>query len=399
MRRKLAAWGAMGFCAVLLPTAAGQEKGTTSEPPPVLTTVEGKNVATAAQWPARREEILELFRKNVYGRTPETRFQTTWKVESTDPKAMGGAATLKLVRVQVASEHGKLAFRLILFVPNKRAAPAPAFLLICNRGLENIDPTREKKSPFWPAETLIERGFAAAAFHNAEIDPDKHDGFHDGVHPLLDGKAERPDDAWGTIAAWAWGASRAMDYLVQDGDVDGKKVAVVGHSRGGKTALWAGASDDRFAIAVSNDSGCSGAALARGKKGETIAMINRAFPHWFCTNYKKFNGKEDELPLDQHLLIAGIAPRAVYVASATKDLHADPAAEYRAWRLAAPAWKLHGLEGEIPLDPPAAGEARHLGAMGCHLREGGHDLTAEDWGRFLEFAEKLYSAKGAPGKP
>jgi pimeloyl-ACP methyl ester carboxylesterase len=356
----------------------------------------GQPVKTPEQWRARRAEIVELFCQHVFGRVPETAYTTTWKVESTDTAAMGGAATLKLVRISVATQQGSLAFRLILFVPNKRSAPAPSFLLICNRGTENIDPTRRQRSEFWPAELLIEGGFAAAAFHNAEIDPDQDDGFHDGIHPLLDGHKPRTDDSWATIAAWAWGASRAMDYLVRDADLDQRQVAVIGHSRGGKTALWAGAQDERFALVVSNDSGCTGAALSRGKAGETVKMINASFPHWFCANYKRFNDREDQLPLDQHLLVAAIAPRAVYVASASEDRHADPQAEYRSWRLASAAWQLLGDTGAVPAEPPAVGSPLHLGRMGYHLREGGHDLKAYDWREFMAFAKRLYRIPALP---
>ena len=184
-----------------------------------------------------------------------------------------------------------LTIHLCLFVPNQARKPAPAFLLICNRSPDNIDPTRKNKSEFWPAEEVIARGYAIAAFYNADVDPDKNDGFKDGIHGMLDG-GTRPPDAWGTLAAWAWGASRCMDYLVTDPDIAKDKVAVIGHSRGGKTALWAGAEDERFAMACSNDSGCGGAALSRRqtKDKETVARINKSFPHWFNENFKAYGG-------------------------------------------------------------------------------------------------------------
>ena len=234
----------------------------------------------------RRPEILELFRKNVYGRVPETPYEKSFKVVNEDKTAMGGTATLKQVEITITAEGKSLVIHLTLFTPNNAQKPVPAFLLIDNRGPANTDPTRKVKSEFWPAEEVVARGYGMAVFYNADVDPDNFDDFKNGIHGLLD-KNPRPDDAWGTIAAWAWGASRCLDYLVTDKDIAGDKVAVVGHSRGGKTALWAGAEDPRFAMVVSNESGCGGAALARRRFGETVSRINTSFPHWFCSNYRK----------------------------------------------------------------------------------------------------------------
>jgi hypothetical protein len=230
-----------------------------------------------------RPEILELFRKNVFGRVPETSFEKSFKVISTDKKALNGAATLKLIDINISSDEKALVIHLTLFTPNKAGKPAPVFLLIDNRGPANTDPSRKVKSEFWPVEEAIARGYGMAVFSNADVDPDNFDGFKNGIHALLD-KKPRTGDSWGALAAWGWGASRCLDYLITDKDVAGSKVAVVGHSRGGKAALWAGAEDQRFAMVVSNESGCGGAALARRQYGETIERISTSFPHWFCSN-------------------------------------------------------------------------------------------------------------------
>jgi hypothetical protein len=254
---------------------------------------------------------------------------------------MDGTATRKQVKITYRGPGGEGSIKLVLFTPNNAGKPAPCFVLICNRPADaNIDPERKHKSPCWPAEQMIARGYAAAAFYNGDVDPDKDDGFKDGVHGIFDPQSGRKPDSWGTIAAWAWGASRVMDYLVTDPAIDPMKIGVVGHSRGGKTALWAGAEDERFAMVVSNCSGNTGAMLARRRqpKAETIAVINKSFPHWFNENYKQYGGREDALPIDQHMLAALIAPRLLYIASKTQDLWADPEGEFLTGVYASPAY-------------------------------------------------------------
>jgi hypothetical protein len=359
--------------------------------PDVLTTLDGKKVLQKKEWnEIRRPEVLELFRKNVFGRVPETPYKTNFNVTNLDKKAMNGAATLKQVDITITKEVDSLVIRLTLFTPNNTMKPVPTFLLINNRGPENTDPTRAVKSPFWPAEEVISRGYGIAVFRNADVAPDdKSAGFKSGIHALLD-KHPRPDDAWGTIAAWAWGASRCLDYLVTDKDVDGSKVGVIGHSRGGKTALWAGAEDSRFAITISNESGCTGAALARRRYGETVQRINRVFPHWFCTNYKKYDDKEDDLPVDAHMLLSLTAPRPLYIASAGEDLWADPRGSYLSLFHAIPVYKLLGINADIPEAMPPVNKQVISGKVGFHVREGDHNLLLEDWNRFMDFADVVW---------
>lgn len=365
--------------------------------PDPLTTTNGTKVTSADMWrQVRRPEILELFRTHVYGRMPVRRpdslkFETLESAQG----VMNGAATRKQVKISFRGPGGEGAIRLVLFVP-ERVKPAPCFLLICNRGATNIDPTRAVKSPFWPAEQIIARGYAAAAFVNADVDPDFNDGFTNGVHGIFDPPGvKRPADAWGTIAAWAWGASRVMDYLGTDPDIDTKRVAVIGHSRGGKTALWAGAEDERFAFVISNDSGCGGAALARRRqpKAETIAAINRTFPYWFCENYRRYNNREDDLPVDQHMLAALIAPRLLCIASASEDLWADPEGEFLCGREACCVYELLGKEGLKADRWPLPDSPRHEGSIGYHLRTGKHGLTEYDWKCYMDFADQHLKAK------
>ncbi|MFW6152403.1 MAG: alpha/beta hydrolase family protein [Verrucomicrobiota bacterium] len=377
------------ICGVILMVITVKAADDLSLPDPLVTS-SGNRATTPDQWQTRRPEILELFQRHVYGRAPVGRPDTLrFDVKKTDKEAMGGMSTRKLVDIHFSGNGGKGVIHLAVFIPNKAPAPVPGFLLICNRGRENIDPTRKQKSPFWPAEEIVGRGYVAASFHNSDLDPDNNDGFKNGVHGIFDPEVSpRPDDAWGAIAAWAWGASRVMDYFETDGDVDATRMAVVGHSRGGKASLWCGARDERFALVISNNSGCTGAALARRKRVETVSMINKRFPHWFCDNYKKFNNKEDELPVDQHMLIALIAPRPVYVASASQDKYCDIKGEFLSCVHAEPVYRLFGLSGLGTTEMPEPEEPLHTGHIGYHIRKGEHNLTVYDWNRYMDFADK-----------
>lgn len=374
-----------------------------SEVPDVLTTLSGKPVESAEVWEKeRRPEVLELFQTHVYGKKPVGRPQTL-RFEQLEPdqEMMGGTALRKRVRVSYVGPGGEGGFALTAFIP-KSAKPAPAFLLICNRDpAVNIDPGRLQKSPFWPAEELVARGYAALALFNGDIDPDSHDGFTNGVHGVFQpDPSVRATDAWGTIAAWAWGASRVMDWIEAEPLIDARRVAVVGHSRGGKTALWCGATDVRFALTISNNSGCGGAKLNRMSlpRSESVAVINKAFPHWFCDNFKRYGGNEEDLPVDQHMLVALIAPRLAYVASATLDDWAGQPAEFRACELASPVWRrLYRKNGLVGVWPPPD-TPLHEGRIGYHLRSGKHNLELYDWERFMDFADRHWKKIAGGGK-
>jgi len=388
-------------------------------PDPLLMN-DGTKVKNAKTWQSkRRPEILELFRTHMYGRAPVGRPKNmTFNQFDNDPKALNGFATRKQITINLTGKKDDPAFDLLIYQPNNAKKPIPAFLILNFGGNHTIhtdpgiklsqswtrqrgegvvknratDKSRGRAAARFPLDLILKRGYALATIYYGDIDPDFHDGYKNGIHPvfekLSDGK--RAPDAWASIAAWAWGLSRALDYLETDRDIDHQHVAVLGHSRLGKTALWAGAEDERFALVISNDSGCGGAALSRRAYGESVARINKSFPHWFCDNFKKYNNNEAALPLDQHMLIALAAPRPVYVASADQDLWADPRGEFLACKHAEPVYKLFQKKGLGVKDMPPLDNPAQTGSIGYHVRTGGHNLAEYDWTQYLNFADKHF---------
>ncbi|WP_052574025.1 alpha/beta hydrolase [Haloferula sp. BvORR071] len=355
--------------------------------PDPLADAQGKPITTAEAWEKEvRPRTLELFREHVYGRSPAA---PKWdKAASTFtplelPADSGMSATDCVLKFP--TPKGQLEVKLRLVEPKPADKPVPLFILINNRAPDLAD--LDKPNEFWPAAKIAKRGYATAIVHVAQFDPDKNEGFKDGVHALYDTQPRKPD-SWATIAAWSWGASRVIDALSTRPGIDPKKIAVIGHSRGGKAALWCGAQDERVALTISNDSGCTGAALSRRIHGETVADINKGFSHWFCENYHRYYNKEQELPVDQHQLIALLAPRLAYVASAKEDDWADPLGEFLCCVHAGPVYRLLGVTGLESDKMPEAGGHLHGGRIGYHIRPGTHNLTLVDWKEYLDFADR-----------
>jgi hypothetical protein len=389
--------------------------------PDPLVTNAGEKVTDKETWiTKRRPEILKLFQTDVYGRSPSKPTNEKFELRESDDKALDGLAIRKQIAIKLTGNGKEHKLDLLLYLPAAAKKPVPVFIGLNFGGNQAIhaDPkiviteswtsnndkdgyvdhhatekTRGIHASRWPVEAILKRGYGVATIYCGDIDPDTHDNFQNGVHALFDKPGQtRAGDEWGTIAAWAWGLSRGFDYLETDKDVDAKKVAVLGHSRLGKTSLWAGAEDERFAIVISNDSGCGGAALSRREFGETVKRINTVFPHWFCDNFKKYNGREKDLPIDHHELIALIAPRPVYIASATEDLWADPRGEFLSGKYAEPVYQLFGEKG-LGVDEPPPPDKPVGDFIGYHNRTGKHDITLYDWERYMDFADKHYGRK------
>jgi hypothetical protein len=378
-----------------LPTAAWT---TSAAPADASVTIDGKDypnplrmdngdaVTTAAEWEnTRRAELLAEFRQNVYGQSLPNPTAQTSQVAAADLPGL----TRKIVKITVTGPRGTGSFTLKLFVPKTDGKPRGTFLMIDHRGAVADDPGRS--SAYAPVAIIVKAGYAFASFAVGDIAPDNSSTYRGKMINLFHPAGQSlPDNAGRAISAWAWGASRAMDYLATDPDIDPTKVAVIGHSRGGKAALWAGAQDTRFAAVIANDAGSTGTKPARrgdgGVGAETVAAINSSFPHWFPQTYRAFNNRVSALPVDQHELLGLIAPRRVVVASATEDANADPEGEFLAYVAATPVYALYGLGNTgLPSSawPPAPDRAFRGPAMSYHRRSGGHGLTAADWAVYL----------------
>jgi hypothetical protein len=353
--------------------------------PELLKLSNGAPAASAMDWRnLRRPEILRLFETEMYGKMPGRPSMLFSQIVSIQPEALSGIATLKELILTFDQQAASPILHISVYLPNSLRKPVPMFLGLNFTGNQTVG-----QGENWPVEYIISRGYGLATVCYTEIAPDTAGSFTQGVYPLFyqPGQILPEADECGAIGAWAWGLSRVLDFLQTDPAIDYSRVTVMGHSRLGKAALWAGACDPRFAMVISNNSGCGGAALSRRRFGETVRLINDRFPYWFCRNFHRYNDCEDQLPVDQHMLIALIAPRPVYIASAQNDLWADPRGEFLSARHASPVYELLGTDGLLADEMPEV-EKPVLSTIGYHIRRGDHAVTLYDWERFMDFTDK-----------
>ena len=381
-----------------------------------LVTFQGYKIKNTKEWiNLRRPEILNFFTENVYGKVPGKLEISLYEIIEQSDNAINGKAKRRQVRLNFQKDGLSYDFPVLIYLP-KHTLNAPVFLGINfhgnqtitseneiiitkgwiaeNKSKENINELAENsrgtRMSRWPVEKMIDAGFGLATIYRGDIDPDKVD-YTDGVQPLFygEGQAQPEENEWGNLAVWAWALSRVMDYFEMENEINESKVIVIGHSRMGKTALWVAASDQRFAAAISNNSGCGGAALSKRKFGETIERINEKYPHWFCKNFRYFNNNEEGLPVDQHELIALIAPRPVYVASAIDDRWSDPRGEFLSAFYATPVYELFGEKGISSSQMPEINQPVQ-NTVAYHIRTGGHDITEYDWEQYINWAKQIF---------
>ncbi|MCC9607385.1 acetylxylan esterase [Blastopirellula sp. JC732] len=387
--------------------------------PDPLVAQDGTKITTREAWEKiRRPELLQLFETDVYGKAPAAPPIASRVIS--EREVFGGKATERQVRIFLTGKEDGPYADLILFLP-KSDKPVPVVTAlnfkgnhslsddptiplpqgwmrnIAADGIKNHTATEESRGAAksrWPLERILDRGYAVATAYYGDIDPDFDDDFQNGIHAAFkkEGQAKPAADEWGSIAGWAFGLSRIADYLEQQDAIDHERMIVMGHSRLGKTSLWAGATDTRFDLVISNNSGCGGAALSRRRFGESVRRINTSFPHWFCDNFLKYNDNEDACPVDQHELIALIAPRPVLICSAQEDQWADPHGEFLSGLYADPVYRLLGTDGLAATEMPPLDKLINS-RIGYRIRPGKHDVTPSDWEAYLDFADKQLGGK------
>lgn len=419
MKKFLILFMILHFAVSVISQPAGYNYDETRVPayklPDALRLPNGRKVRNIKDWEQKtRPEILRIFEEHVYGVIPMDLKMTSFRIMEESRETPYPNTVRRQVEMLLVRGDRELRVEMLIYLPisdqkvplfvgynfmgnhtisedteviisESWVADNPSFGIIHNQLTEQSRGVRANR---WSVEKVLQSGYGLATIYYGDVDPDKDD-FSDGVHPLVyqQGQTKPGPNEWGAISAWAWGLSRAMDYFETDTSIDASKVIVMGHSRLGKAALWAGARDQRFAMVISNNSGCGGAALSRREFGETVKRINTNFPHWFCDNFNAYNDNESNLPVDKHQLIALMAPRPVYITSAEEDLWSDPRGEYLGGYFASPVYNLYGKTGLPSREMPEIHEPI-MNHVGYHIRAGKHDVTDYDWIQFIRFADK-----------
>ncbi len=376
--------------------------------PDPLVLANGQRVRDARTWAdKRRPEILRLFETNMHGRSPGRPQDMTFDVFDKGTPALDGQALRRQVTVYFSAGKAGPKMDLLLYLPSGARKPVP--LLLClsfsansntiedpgvkvgevwNRERKKVSAAEGRRFGTLKIDNLLARGFGVATIYYGDIEPDFPGGLPYGVRGLFlqAGQTEPAPDEWGAIGAWAWGLSRALDYLETDKGVDAQRVGIFGVSRLGKTVLWAGASDPRFALVIASCSGEGGASLSRRNYGETVKHLNANFGYQFCRNYQRFGDQVDQLPVDSHMLLSLLAPRPLYLSTGDQDRWSDPKGEFLAAVAAEPVYRLLGKQGLGTDRMPSAGEPI-LHTIGYHMHAGGHGTIPSDWDLYLKFLE------------
>ncbi len=352
--------------------------------PDILKMKDG-SLATRDNWKEHRKELISLLETYSYGKTPDIPVKVWGETYYTHPSTYGGKVYEEKVNVFIETEFGVTSFPVEFFIPNNVEKP-PVFLHPAFKHVPDM---------YIPVEEITDAGYAIAVLVYKDVVNDNQGGdFSDGFAKYFGTTIDRKNDEWGKIGMWAYAASRTLDYMIAEReDIDTSRVAIIGHSRLGKTALWCGAQDERFAAVISNASGYGGAASSKCGTGERVTDFLRVGSwDWFCENFKKFSGVlEDQKPYDQSHLLALIAPRFLCVGSAALDWEADPLSEFLTALNASPAWELLGEKGLIcPDREPKAGDHFAEGNIGYHMRENRHFLSREDWNTYIKFLDSKF---------
>jgi len=369
--------------------------------PDPLKTTDGKPVRDARAWASRRAEILRLYQTEIYGRIPANAPKVSWRIGDTDPAAREGASVMKRAIGRIGAGDDAPEIKVTIHTPSGAKTPVPIILLVNFGGGPPPPPGAPARGSFPQdppvAAEILSRGWGYATVGYLDIQPDRVDTFNQGVigrtlaaGPTQTARSRPENDEWGTISAWAWGVSRIIDYFETDKAIDAKRIAVFGHSRLGKTVLWASALDPRIAVTFSSCAGEMGSALARRDWGETVDDMAQNFAWQFAGNFQKWAGRWNEMPVDAHMLIALSAPRPVFVTGGTTDQWADPVGEFLSLVAAGPVYKLLGRKDLGVTALPALDTPLITGDLGYHYHTGGHTATPADWKAFLEFAAKYF---------
>jgi rhamnogalacturonyl hydrolase YesR len=351
------------------------------------------SLTTAKDWQTgQRADVYRLFEKNVYGRMPEGKIPVTYTTESTDANALGGVAIRKAVTLHLSPTDTAARLHVALYLP-KTNHRVPVFVSYSFMPLSEVEASSQ-----WPLKEILSRGYGVAVAWYWDLEPDRADGWQTGIRTRLAAALKIEPSEWSAIGAWAWGLSRMADWLATESQVDAQRLIAIGHSRLGKTALWAGASDPRFAMVVSNESGEGGAALSRRDYGETVAIINEKFPWWFVPAYKKYGSNTAAMPFDQFMLLDLIAPRPLYVASAVGDQWSDPKGEFLSARMAGPVYRLFKEKGIDADSLPSLEHPVGDGYVRYHIRSGKHDITLYDWQQYMDFADRRLDRQPEPAR-